>query len=270
MARARNIKPSLFKNELLGVADPMLTILFTSLWCLADREGRLEDRPLRIRAETFPYRDNLDINGYLTELSRLGFIHRYEVDGVAVIQIVSFEKHQHPHHTEKKSDLPKYVDKSIGCLLTVKEPDKDGLAPSDSLNTDSLNTDLPNNDQQTKNEKPKNSFLDDHGFVWDLDKLNDMLKATGQKEIDTIRLKAACVLFNPYYQDHDLRENQRLAKMVSWLKNEKPSNPEPKATGLVNDQYAAEIAKKPVSTPESEENWRKLQAEFEIMEKDLL
>ena len=51
MARSRNIKPSLFKNEVLGVADPLYTILFEGLWVLADREGRLEDRPLRIKAE---------------------------------------------------------------------------------------------------------------------------------------------------------------------------------------------------------------------------
>lgn len=52
MARSRNIKPGLFKNEVLGVADPIYTILFQGLWVLADREGRLEDRPMRIKAET--------------------------------------------------------------------------------------------------------------------------------------------------------------------------------------------------------------------------
>ena len=43
--RARNLKPSIFKNELLAVADPLYTLVFEGLWCLADREGRLEDRP---------------------------------------------------------------------------------------------------------------------------------------------------------------------------------------------------------------------------------
>lgn len=137
MARARNIKPSLYKNELLGVADPMLTILFTSLWCLADKSGRLEDRPLRIKAETFPYREGVDINGYLTELSRLGFIHRYVVDGFAIIQIVNFEKHQNPHHTEKDSELPEYVNESAGYSLTVVPPLNNGSTPADSLIPDS-------------------------------------------------------------------------------------------------------------------------------------
>ena len=106
MARARNIKPALFKNELLGVADPLLTLLFQSLWMLADKEGLLEDRPLRIKAETFPYREGLDINGYLTELQRLGFVKRYSVGSLALIQVVNFKKHQTPHSTEKPSELP--------------------------------------------------------------------------------------------------------------------------------------------------------------------
>lgn len=146
MARARNIKPGIFKNELLGVADPLLTVLFTGLWCLADKRGRLEDRPLRIKAEIFPYREIAPpvFNGYLTDLARLWFISRYVVDSIPIIQVISFEKHQHPHHTEKESDLPENPNKSIGCHLTVKPPLADGeltdtlrLIP-DSLNIDSL------------------------------------------------------------------------------------------------------------------------------------
>jgi hypothetical protein len=149
MARARNIKPALFKNEILGVADPLITILFESLWCLADREGRLEDRPLRIKAETFPYRDGVDVNGYLTELQRMGFIQRYSINGIALIQIINFKKHQTPHNTEKPSELPApNAEILISCgsqELTVKDALNNGEIPAalppDSLNTDSLNTD---------------------------------------------------------------------------------------------------------------------------------
>lgn len=154
MARARNIKPALFKNELLGVADPYVTLLFQSLWCLADKAGRLEDRPLRIKAETFPYRENLDINGYLTVLSRLGFIHRYVVAGVAYIQVVNFAKHQTPHKTEKESVIPgaeqadeeKEPVKQELAEITVKQPLSNGentaALPPDLLIPDSLIPDL--------------------------------------------------------------------------------------------------------------------------------
>lgn len=130
MARARNIKPGLFKNEILGEEDPLLSLLFIGLWCLADREGRLEDRPLRIKAEIFPYRQ-IDINGYLTVLERLEFIHRYSVKNVAYIQVLKFSEHQHPHKTEKPSIIPakpiinnelKEVPLNNGALTVTKRP----------------------------------------------------------------------------------------------------------------------------------------------------
>ena len=54
MARARNIKPGFFKNELLAEMPPETRLLFMGLWCLADREGRFEDRPKKIKMELFP------------------------------------------------------------------------------------------------------------------------------------------------------------------------------------------------------------------------
>lgn len=104
--RARNIKPSLFKNEVLGTADPLLTILFEGLWCEADREGRLEDRPLRLKAEILPYRNDADIDAMLKWLSDHGFIARYEALGTKVIQVLKFSEHQRPHNNEVESVLP--------------------------------------------------------------------------------------------------------------------------------------------------------------------
>jgi len=128
MARSRNIKPSLFKNEILGEADPLLTILFQGLWCLADREGRLENRPKRIKAEIFPYRELPNFNGYLTELEQLGFIASYSVGNEDVIQVLNFVKHQSPHKTEKKSELPERP-------VLIDSQDLTEVAP---LNTESL------------------------------------------------------------------------------------------------------------------------------------
>lgn len=137
MARARNIKPALFKNEVLGVADPLLTLLFEGLWVLCDREGRLEDRPLRIKGELFPYRDNLNIDDMLNWLDANDFIIRYLVDGKRYIQIDNFTKHQNPHKNEPPSEIPCVSD---GCTDSDKigtSPDKIGSAPADSLSLDS-------------------------------------------------------------------------------------------------------------------------------------
>ena len=52
--RARNIKPGSFKNEDLCEIEPLGRLVLIGLWCVADREGKLEDRPKRIKAELFP------------------------------------------------------------------------------------------------------------------------------------------------------------------------------------------------------------------------
>lgn len=104
--RARSIKPGLFKNEILGTADPLYTIIFEGLWCLADRAGRLEDRPLRIHAEVAPYRHSESTVLALTWLHERGFIIRYDVGGQKFIQVVNFAEHQQPHIREAQSKIP--------------------------------------------------------------------------------------------------------------------------------------------------------------------
>jgi hypothetical protein len=156
--RSRNIKPGLFRNEILGAADPLLTLLFQGLWCIADREGRLEDRPLRIKAEIFPYREIPDIHGYLTQLERMGFIRRYEVNNGALIEVLNFKKHQSPHHTEKKSELPAPVNSPLGH---GESPLSHGGNPPDSLIPDSLIPDsggmLSHSSPPVNNSKPSQS-----------------------------------------------------------------------------------------------------------------
>lgn len=106
MGRIRTIKPQFFTNERLAELPAHARLLFIGLWTISDREGRLEDRPLRIRAEVFPYEVDVDVDAHLALLESAGFIERYCVGQLAVIQIVNFLKHQNPHIRETKSDLP--------------------------------------------------------------------------------------------------------------------------------------------------------------------
>lgn len=106
MPRARNIKPGFFTDAKLGKANPLLMILFASLWCLADREGRLKDDPEDIWVYTFPFRPEVKTDELLDELQRSGYITRYKVGDLQVIQVKNFAKHQSPHVQEKKSVLP--------------------------------------------------------------------------------------------------------------------------------------------------------------------
>lgn len=140
--RARNIKPSLFKNELLGTADPLLTILFEGLWCESDREGRLEDRPTRIRAEVFPYRPDVDINAQLQWLHDNGFIRRYVAKGLNVIQILKFLDHQRPHKNEVSSVLPTMDEASTAKVRrTSRQGTKDLRPNTQALCSDPLFSD---------------------------------------------------------------------------------------------------------------------------------
>lgn len=118
MARARNIKPGLFSNELLVELPAFDRLAFIGLWCLADREGRLEDRVKRIKIELFPC-DDYDVEEGLARLAAAGFISRYQVAGHSVIEIINFQKHQSPHGSEKDSVLP-----DINGYLTVYERKK--------------------------------------------------------------------------------------------------------------------------------------------------
>lgn len=131
--RARNIKPGFFENEYLAECDPLARILFAGLWCMADREGRLEDRPKKIKAKILPY-DDCDIPALLNQLAQFGFITRYVCDDCHYIQINNFTKHQNPHCKETESTIPAPCKHSTS---TVLEQDEHSSSPADSLIPDS-------------------------------------------------------------------------------------------------------------------------------------
>jgi len=128
MARARNIKPGFFKNEDLAECTPWARLCFAGLWVLADREGRLEDRPKRIKGELFAF-DSIEVEPLLAELVRGRFIERYKAqDGRGLIQVMQFLKHQNPHHREPESDLP--PPQSPGLCTDASAPKPEALPPS--------------------------------------------------------------------------------------------------------------------------------------------
>lgn len=148
MARSRNIKPAIMANEDLAELQPFDRLLFIYLWMLADREGRLEDRPKRIKAEAFPY-DNCDAEPMLERLAAAGFISRYSVEGKGVIQVINFTKHQTPHVREQASTLPKQPPEIAEAEPSTDKADtrhnlgsdKSSPRSPDSLIPDSLNPD---------------------------------------------------------------------------------------------------------------------------------
>lgn len=134
MARARNIKPGFYTNEDLAECSVWARYIFPGLWMMADREGRLEYRPKKIKGELLRY-DNQDAEPLLKELAKFGFIEIYEVEGREFIQIVTFSKHQNPHHREAESTLP--PPKSLG-LYTASNSEKPEAYPGEALGSDGM------------------------------------------------------------------------------------------------------------------------------------
>lgn len=135
MARSRNIKPGFFKNPELAECEPLARLLFAALWGVADRDGRLEDRPKLLKIECLPY-DDCDIDALLWKLTDSGFIRRYVADGANYIDIPTFDRHQNPHKDEKAKGLPKYTGQAR-CkpgASPVQPPVSHSSGPADSLN----------------------------------------------------------------------------------------------------------------------------------------
>lgn len=132
MSRSRNIKPGFFKNDLLVALPFEVRLLFIGLWTEADRAGRLEDRPLKIRMSVFPA-DNVDVEAGLQALHGAGFIHRYQAGEIKCIQILAWDKHQNPHCKEAASTLPTPCKHGASTVPVSEIPERAGLIP-DSLN----------------------------------------------------------------------------------------------------------------------------------------
>ncbi len=182
MARARNIKPGFFRNADLVELPMDARLLFIGLWTLADRSGRLEDRPKQIKMEVFPA-DSVDVDGLLSLVANTGMLERYEVNGKRYIQVTNFCKHQNPHRDEKASTIPD----ALGNMAepprhrasTVQAPCKDdakmvaiGLNPESC----SLNPESPTNTSADKSAAIPPGFAQ----FWETWPTNDRKQAKGK------------------------------------------------------------------------------------------
>lgn len=216
-------------NDKLAEVDPLGRILFAGLWCIADREGRLEDRPKRIKAEVLPY-DDCDVDELLNQLAEREFIIRYEVDGKKYIQVTNFSKHQNPHKNEKPSEIPAPDNSSTS---TVHVPEKHSTNPADSFNMipDSFNmipgsksscpeSSLPDDDQpqpeQQKSQEKKYKYSEEHMQLAELlknqilaNKPDARLPANLEPWANTFRLM----------MERDRREPSRIAEVIIWCQN---------------------------------------------------
>jgi len=107
MARSRVIRPEFFTDGDLVDTSSYARLLFVGLWTLADRDGRLADKPRSIKLALLPA-DDVDVDALLGELLAAGSIRRYRVDGKDYIDIPSWAKYQPVHHREVPSTIPPF------------------------------------------------------------------------------------------------------------------------------------------------------------------
>lgn len=115
MARIREIRPGFFTDEDIGRCTPQARLLLAGLFTLADRAGRLEDRPLLIRTALFPYDPATDVETLLAELAQpklygqtsKSLVTRYVgTDGRRYLQVNNFARYQRFHPKEMETRIP--------------------------------------------------------------------------------------------------------------------------------------------------------------------
>ena len=108
MARIRSVKPELCTSETMAQVSAVAERTFVRLWTHCDDEGRCKDNPKLLKAALFPLHDDVtqaDVDAHLWELSDLGLIVRYSVNGEAFLHVPSWHDHQKPQKRQT-SKLP--------------------------------------------------------------------------------------------------------------------------------------------------------------------
>ena len=137
LARQREIKPGFFKNEDLGETSPLARLFFIGLWLWADRDGRLQDRPKKLKADILGY-DNCDGEELVQQLADMGFITRYVVNGERYLQVNNWHKHQKPHPKEAASIIPSIESNGISGEKQLPTEESNGISGESNLNSEEI------------------------------------------------------------------------------------------------------------------------------------
>ena len=105
MARIRTIKPEFFTSDDIVSLTPLARLFYVSLWCEADREGRLSWNLRTFKLRYFPG-DDCSISDLADELIDAGLVIPYEVDGKPYAEIPTFLEHQVINNREAQSVIP--------------------------------------------------------------------------------------------------------------------------------------------------------------------
>jgi hypothetical protein len=97
MPRIRSIKPQFWLDEKLGGTARDVRLLYIGLWNLSDDRGVFEYRPMRIKAQLFPYDEDITeeiMTNWLNALINTGDIVKFVENGKSFGYIPTFLVHQ--------------------------------------------------------------------------------------------------------------------------------------------------------------------------------
>lgn len=123
MARIRTIKPEFFTSSDIVSLTPLARLFYVSLWCEADREGRLNWNTKTFKIRYFPA-DECDIDALSKEILDAGLVYLYESDGRQYGEIPCFKNHQVINNREADSVIPARVKEA--CKRVLGEGRKEG------------------------------------------------------------------------------------------------------------------------------------------------
>lgn len=109
MARIRTIKPEFFTHSKVTKLPPLARLFYVSLWCEADREGRLKWDADTLKDRYLP-RDKCDVEEMGLWLTAAKLIRMYVIDGQTYADIPGFREHQVINNREGQSSLPAYTE----------------------------------------------------------------------------------------------------------------------------------------------------------------
>lgn len=173
------------------------------------------------------------------------------------------EDHDGWHQSRCDEEIAAYKEKAevaskAGKASAAKRAEKSSTGDKQALNDEStdakpefngrstdvqrtFNAGSTNQEPITKNQEPIKS--DAHGvntFVPNLKTLNDMLQASGGNAVTQTQVDQVLVEFIPWYETKHMTYNQRMAKLVTWIKRDQAPSSNNRSSNQAVQSSAAE------------------------------
>ena len=132
----RVIKESIKRSPQIDALTWFEEVVFYRLIVTADDYGCIDGRPVLIKNELFPTRENVtrkSVEDAITKLVAVGLLYQYEVDGKPYLAFPTWEKHQRIRNKHRKYPAPPdSIHLSANCCQTPASCQPESESESES------------------------------------------------------------------------------------------------------------------------------------------